>query len=372
MRDQRLKKLAEVLVHYSVAVKPGDFVLVSCQDIAVPWMVEVTEAAIKAGAHVETFIHSPDVDETLLRFGSEQQLIASRYLRETMMKRADVWLSAWGNRNTRAKTNILPEKMKLFSQGNASWHRIYFDRIADGSLRWCGTQFPTEADAQEASMSLREYEDFVYCAGLLDKDDPVTEWRRIRDEQNRWVHYLNKRKELHIISRGTDIRVGIGGRKWINCAGNENFPDGELFTAPIKEEVNGCIAFSFPGIYMEREVEDICLEVKDGKIVTATAKKGEDFLLSILATDNGSAFFGEVALGTNYGIQKFTRNMLFDEKIGGTIHFALGEAPKETGGINESAIHWDLLCNMKDEGKIYADGELFYENGKFIEAVLSE
>lgn len=370
MADMRLEKLAELLVNYSTEVKKGDFVLVGCEDISEPWMKEVVKEAVKAGAHVETMLESHEVKNIKLRYCTDEQLQEEYFIQKIALEKADVWLTAWGSRNTKVNSNISAHKLQLAAKGAASWRKIYSQRMGDGSLRWCGTQFPTYADAQEASMSLEEYEDFVYGAGLLDKEDPVSEWRRISKEQEKWVKYLNSKKELHIISQGTDIEVNIEGRKWINCDGKVNFPDGEIFTSPVEDKVNGHITFSFPGIYMGKEIEGISLEVKNGKVVKAFAEKGEDLLNKLLAIDEGASRFGEVAIGTNYGIQKFTRNMLFDEKIGGTIHMAIGDSMPEAGGENRSNIHWDMLCDMRNGGKIFADGELFYENGKFIDDVL--
>ena len=370
MKDIRLNKLAKLLVNYSTEVKKGDFVFVRCDEVARPWMVEVAREAILAGAHVEAQLVSEEVSEVILKYSSEEQLKEGNFLLENELKRADVWLTAWGARNTKINSNINAEKIKLSSQGSKSWRQVYSEKVGSGSLRWCGTQFPTYADAQEASMSLCEYEDFVYGAGLLDNEDPVKEWKRISVEQEQWVRYLDNKEELHIISEGTDIKVGIKNRKWINCDGKQNFPDGEIFTSPIEDKVNGYITFSFPGIFSGKEIEGIRLEVADGKVVKASAKKGEELLHAILQTDDGASRFGEVAIGTNYGIQKFTRNMLFDEKIGGTIHMAIGDSMPEAGGENRSTVHWDMLCDMRSGGRIYADDELFYKNGRFIEKVL--
>ena len=291
---------------------------------------------------------------------------------ESILSKADVWLTAWGNRNTRMLSRIDSNKLKIHQQGASVWRKIYSDRTGDGSLRWCGTQYPTYADAQEASMSMSEYEDFVYGAGLLDSEDPVSEWKKISKEQDRWVKYLDSKSSLHIVSEGTDIMIGINGRKWINCDGKQNFPDGEIFTSPLENNINGYITFSFPGIFAGRQIEGIKLEVKDGKVINAWANKGEELLKSLLETDEGSSFFGEVAIGTNYGIKDFTSNMLFDEKIGGTVHMAIGDSMPEAGGKNKSSLHWDMLCDMRNGGKIYADGELFYENGKFIDSILEK
>ena len=372
MGDIRLNKLAKLLVNYSTKVKKGDFVFISCNDVAKPWVVEVAKEAIKAGAHVEYSLDSEDVNETILKNSNEEQLLEGSHLNKHMLSKADVWLTAWGSRNTKMNSNVDSKKLQLKSRGAASWRKIYSERMGDGSLRWCGTQFPTYADAQEASMSLSEYEDFVYGAGLLDMEDPVSEWKKISAYQDRWVKYLNTKKELHFLSEGTDIKVKVEGRKWINCDGKANFPDGEIFTSPIENGMNGYITFSFPGIYMGKEIEGIRLEVLDGKVVKGTAQKGEELLKMLIETDEGASCFGEVAIGTNYGIKKFTKNMLFDEKIGGTIHMAIGDSDPEAGGLNRSSIHWDMLCDMRNGGKIYADGELFYENGQFKEEILKK
>lgn len=372
MKDERLSKLAKVLVNYSAKVKPGEFVFVYCEDVAIPWMKEVVKEAIKAGAHVETMIKNAEIEEAKLKLSSEEQLLEDNFILTNVLEKADVWFSAWGTINTKINSNIHSKKIQLASKGAASWRTIYSNGMADGSLRWCGTQFPTQAEAQEASMSLEEYEDFVYGAGLLDADNPIEEWKKVSAKQERWVKYLDTKKELHIVSEGTDITADISGRKWINCDGRVNFPDGEIFTSPVENAINGVISFSFPGIYLGKEIEGIKLEVKDGKVIKATAKKGEDLLHTLLATDEGACRFGEVAIGTNYGIKSFTKNMLFDEKIGGTVHMAIGDSMGDAGGKNKSSIHWDMLCDMRKGGKIYADGELFYENGEFLEGILEK
>ncbi|MGK0468612.1 aminopeptidase [Clostridium sp.] len=370
MADQRLNKLAKLLVNYSTQVKPGDFVFVCCDEVATPWMIEVVKEAVKAGANVETALFSQEVSEIKLKYSSEEQLLQENVLMKTMLDKADVWISAWGNRNTKTNSRIDAYRLQMSSKGAASWRKIYSEKMGNGSLRWCGTQFPTYSDAQEASMSFSDYQDFVYGAGLLDAENPAKEWKKISDEQERWIKYLDTKKSLQFISVGTDIKVNVDGRKWINCDGKVNFPDGEIFTSPVEDGVNGIITFSFPGIYMGKEIEGIVLEIESGKVVKATATKGEELLKALLETDEGACRFGEIAIGTNYGIKDFTKNMLFDEKIGGTVHMAIGDSMPEAGGLNRSTIHWDMLCNMRNGGKIFADGELFYENGAFLLAIL--
>lgn len=371
MKDSRLEKLADVLVNYATNVKKGDHVAISAEDCAIPFIKAVARAAVKKGALVEYYVDVPDVDAELLKNGTSEQY-ARPNQRFGACASADVWISAWGSENTKTMQSIPAEHLKERRLANKENRKLYTERMGSGALRWCGTQFPTNAEAQMAGMSLEEYEDFVYSAGFLYEDDPVAKWKEMADEQQKWVQYLNGKKELHIISVDTDITVNITGRKWINCCGQENFPDGEIFTSPVEDGVNGYITFSYPSIINGHEFEKVCLHVKDGRIEEASCadKDKEANLLSYIDTDAGSRYFGEVAIGTNYGIQKHTKNILFDEKIGGSMHMAIGEAFQEAGGKNTSAIHWDMINDMTKEGKIYADGELFYEKGKFLPDVL--
>jgi len=233
-------------------------------------------------------------------------------------------------------------------------------------MRWCGTLFPTYALAQEADMSLSEYEEFVYGAMLLDREDPIAEWRAFSVEQQKKVDYLDKVHEIRIVAEDTDLRMEVGGRKWMNSDGHRNFPSGEVFTGPVEESVNGTIRFTYPGIRGGAAVEDVKLRFENGRLVDASAGRGEELLLGEIDTDEGARYLGEVAIGNNYGIQRFTRNTLFDEKIGGTCHIALGSSYPDTGGKNESAIHWDLVCDLRRGGAVYADGEVIHENGAWL------
>ncbi len=370
MKDLRLDRLASLLVNYSVKVKPKDKVYVICDEVAIPWMKSVIEASIKAGGNVETKIECQELNEIMLRHATEEQLMQSNQLMADIVRNADVLLTAWGGRNTKINANIDSDRIQLERRSQKKWREIFSKKMGEGTLRWCGTQFPTFSDAQEANMSLSDYEEFVFGAGYLQLENPVSAWEKISKDQQRWVEYLDPKQELHITAKDTDIKVGIAGRKWVNCDGKVNFPDGEIFTSPVENKIDGQITFSFPGIYAGKEIEGIHLDIKEGLVTKAKAKKGEDLLKALIETDEGSKRFGEVAIGTNYNIKTFTRNMLFDEKIGGTIHMALGDSMVEAGGVNRSTLHWDMLCDMRKEGKIFADGELFYENGKFIESVL--
>ena len=371
MRDERLEKLARLLVEYSTEVKKGDTVAVSGEEAALPFIKAVARAAIEKGAYVSYYVDLPEIEEYLLKHGEDAQ-ISQPNNRFGACASADVWISAWGTKNVNTLSNADGEKLKIRRLGNRENRQKYQKRSGDGSLRWCGTQFPADGDAQNASMSLAEYEDFVYGAGFLDCPNPVEKWKEMEAMQIRWVRYLNQKKSLRVCAKGTDITIGIAGRKWIACCGHENFPDGEIFTSPQEKEINGVITFSYPAILNGNEFEQVTLRVEKGRIIQCSCanKEMEEKLKSYLDTDEGSRYFGEVAIGTNYHIRQFTKNILFDEKIGGTMHMAVGAAMEEAGGVNVSSIHWDMITSMIDGGKIYADGELFYDNGKFIDRVL--
>jgi aminopeptidase len=218
-------------------------------------------------------------------------------------------------------------------------------------------------------MSQREYEDFVFRAGLLHLPDPIGEWKKISERQQRLADFLNGAKEVRVIGKDTDLKVGVEGRRWINCDGHENFPDGEVFTGPIEDATEGTIRYSFPAVHHGRECHDIVLKFKAGKVVEARASKGEEFLLGMLEQDPGARVLGEFAIGTNFGIQQYTKNTLFDEKIGGTCHAAIGAAYPETGGKNDSGLHWDMVCDLRQKGcRIEVDGVVILEEGRFLRA----
>src|SRR3954454_584976 len=242
----------------------------------------------------------------------------------------------------------------------------FMKRAAEGSLHWVGTQFPSQGAAQDAEMSLREYEDFVFAAGHIYHDDPIGEWKRISERQKRLVDFLNGKKEYRVVAaNGTDVRLNLDGKTWINCDGHENFPDGEVFSGPVVESVEGQVNFSFPAVHHGRECDGVKLTFKDGKVVDAAASKGLDFLISMLDMDGGSRFLGECAIGTNYDIQQYTRNTLFDEKIGGTCHFALGAGSPESGNNNQSGLHWDMVVDLRQGGYVEVDGVKVNVDGKF-------
>jgi aminopeptidase len=259
-----------------------------------------------------------------------------------------------------------PKRIGLAQAARKPLMDIFLSRASEGKLKWVGTQFPTQACAQDAEMSLSEYEDFVFGAGLIYDADPVAQWKKISVEQQRLADYLNGRKQYRVVAaNGTDLRMSVEGRRWINCDGHENFPDGEVFTGPVVDSVDGQVNFSFPAVHHGRECDGVRLTFRGGKVVEASAAKGEEFLISMLDTDAGSRFLGECAIGTNYGITRYTRNTLFDEKIGGTVHFALGMGYPETGNTNKSGLHWDMVVDLRRGGYVEVDGVKINVDGKF-------
>ena len=367
MRDARLDRLADVLVRYSTEVKKGDLVRISGDVLGLPLMEAIYEKVLAAGGNPFVQMSSDAMEEAFYRYASEEQLAflspVAKYVAETV----DVSIGLWAEENTKSMSNVDPKKQSMASQARKPISKRFLERAAKKELRWTGTQYPTAASAQDAEMSLREYEDFVFRAGLLHMADPIAEWRKISERQQRLADYLNKAKEVRVIGKDTDLRLGVEGRIWINCDGHENFPDGEVFTGPIEDATEGTIRYSFPAVHHGRECHDIVLKFKNGKVVEARASKGEDFLLEMIDQDAGGRTLGEFAIGTNFGITKFTKNTLFDEKIGGTCHAALGAAYPETGGKNDSGLHWDMVCDLRQPGcRIEVDGRVILEAGKLV------
>lgn len=365
MADPRVQKLAQVLTRYSLALKPGDKLKLRGTVESLPLVREVYREATRAGAFVLPQIVDETLDEILLKEGSQAQLEFFPELRMQEVEYIDTLLSIIGSANTRQLSHIDPTRLAVFRKASGPVLKRTNERFAAGTLRWNATLYPTEAHAQEAGMSLSEYEHFVYGAGMLDEADPVAAWRQQAATQQRIIDFLNPRKHIRIVAGDTEIEYRCAERLWINCAGTENFPDGEVFTSPIEDSVNGHVRFSYPSVYNGRESTDVRLTFKDGKVVAATATHGQEFLDAMLNMDAGARYLGEVAFGLNYNITQFTRNILFDEKIGGTMHLALGASYPETGGQNESGLHWDMVSDLHD-GEVYADGELCYRNGKFL------
>jgi len=366
MTDIKLNRLANALVNYSTKVRAGDWAHINANWQAIPLVKEAVKYVLRAGGHPSVTLESGDLNEVFMSEAGEAQLAWMPPLDMHMIKNADVWIIIEAPENTRVMNNIDPSRQQARNLAYEKWMEIYSKRSAAGELRWVITNYPCQALAQEAGMSLSDYEDFIYQATFADQVDPVQAWRALHEEQERLIAWLAGKKNISIRGAHADLTLSIAGRKFINSDGARNMPDGEIFTSPVEESVNGWVYFNYPAIYQGTAVEGARLEFERGRVVNASAEKNEPFLLKMLDADEGARFLGELGIGTNYGITRFTRNILYNEKIGGSFHLALGNGFGEAGGKNESTIHWDLISDAASDAEMRADGELFYKDGKFV------
>jgi aminopeptidase len=365
MPDPRVVKLAQIMVDYSLELKPGQQVWLRTAPVAQEFNLAFYEQAVKAGAHVLIDQAIPGAEEVYYKYASDQQLDFIAPHRKLVAETFDASLRVWSDENTRSLAGVDPKRIARY---NKAWAEVFngvMKRSAAGLYRWCVTVHPTPAMAQDANMSLADYTDFVYEAGMLHEANPLAFWRAEGKKQEEIIAWLGGRKQVVLKGSNIDLKLSIDGRTFEKSDGLYNFPDGEIFTSPVDDSAQGCVRFKYPGIYAGQEVEDIELSFEGGKVVKEKASRNQQLLTSLLNTDDGARRLGEWGIGTNYGITRFSRNMLFDEKIGGTVHFAVGQAFPECGGKNVSGVHWDMLCDMADS-EIEIDGDLFYKNGRFV------
>ena len=365
MPDPRVTKLAKVLVQYSLDLQPGDKFRIRTSPLAGDLSLAVYKQALLAGAHINVQSVLPGAVEIFYKYASDAQLEHISPLTRLMTETWDADLYIEAEHNTRELSAVDPARISKTRKANAELSKIFLERAAKGELKWSLTVFPTHSMAQEADMSLADYQDFVYGACLLDEDDPVAAWRKLGDQQSGYIQWLEGRDQVAIQGENVDLKFSIKGRSFENCDGKYNFPDGEIFTGPVEDSVNGYIRFSYPAIFSGQEVDNIELWFQEGRVIKEKAAKGQELLTKMLDTDQGARSLGEWGIGTNYGIQRFTKNMLFDEKMGGTIHLAVGAGFPETGSQNDSGIHWDMLCDMQ-AAEVRVDGDLFYKDGQFV------
>ncbi len=364
--DPRIEKVADVMVYYSTKIQPGDLVMINLYDpLAEPLALAVEQRVLEAGGYPVFAMEPTGADDVFYAYAGDSQLDRINPLMEWLMENIDVRMALRATSNTRALSNVAPEALARRRRANHPITQTFMERQGTGELRWVLTQHPTQASAQDADMSLREYEDFIYGACMAHLDDPVAYWEQKAEEQQRLIDWLKGKDRVEVRGEHIDLTLSIKGRTFANGSGEHNFPDGEIFTGPVEDSVNGWVKFSYPAIYNQRGVEGVELRFEKGRVVEATAAKGEDYLNSVLDTDEGARSLGEFAIGTNEGIQQFTRNILFDEKIGGTVHMAVGAGYPDTGSHNKSAVHWDMICDMRSGGEIVVDGALFYKDGEF-------
>jgi len=365
MFDDFAPKLAQVMAGYSTQIKEGDFVYITTSTLAAPLVEALYEAILDRGGNPSVHLRQPGLDELFYQKASDAQLEFVSPLGEVIMREADVYIVIGADDNTKALSGIDPSRFVKVQQANKHVREMLFKRL-DGDLRYLYTVWPTPAAAQQADMGLLDYRAFVYKACGLDLPDPVAHWQSFRATQERLSAWLADKRHAEIKGPGIDLSFDFQGRKWISCHGDLNMPDGEIYTGPVEDSVNGRVEFSYPSLSAGTDVDGIKLTFKDGVVVEASAEKGEAHLLAQLDVDAGARRLGEFAIGTNFGVTQYTGNTLFDEKIGGTIHMALGNSIPDSRGVNQSSIHWDIVHGMQNGGEIRIDGELFYRAGEFM------
>lgn len=365
MSDPRVVQMADVIINYSIGLKPGEKILIGGPEGGAPLLKELYRAALRAGGLVSTHISLPGMQKIFFDEANEAQLQWLSPIMRLLLEDFDAYVSLWADDNTKEGTHFDLQKRATRGKAMAPFQKEFLEKMNTGELRWCGTLYPTSAHAQDAEMATEDYEAFVFGACLPDPEDPIGFWRGMEARQELLVTSLQQAKQMRLVAKDTDITVKTAGRTWINSCGHKNFPDGEVFTGPHEDATTGHVRFTYPAVYQGVEVEDVQLWFEEGKVVKATAAKGEEFLLSMLDRDEGARRLGEFAIGTNPGITQFTRHTLFDEKIQGTAHMALGLSIPESGGVNQSQIHWDMVVDLRQGGQIFADDQLIYENGHF-------
>src|ERR671920_1121804 len=366
MRDHRVDALAQILVRYSTKVKKGDVCSIASSSAAEPLVQAIYEEILRAGGLPIMQLATSGAQAAFYDLASDEQLDWVPPTTEWTVENANVHISVMASLNTRELSNADPKKQARHQKARKQIMETSMRRAAENSYRWALTLYPTHAYASEAGMSLPAYEDFYYAACLALDGDPVTAWNRQSDEVRRLTEWIQGKEEVRIQADRTDITLGVAGRNWIPCVGEHNMPDGEFFTGPVEDAVNGEICFSFPASYGGRTVSGVCLRFEDGKVVDASADQGEEFLLEMLDTDDGARRLGELGIGTNFGIATGTKEILLDEKIGGTVHMAVGMAYPESGGTNNSAVPWDMVCDLRAGGALVVDGTEIQRDGKFV------
>ncbi len=360
MRDERLKKLARVLVEYSVRAGEGEQVVVSGGAAAEPLIKEVYVRLLDVDAIPIPQVSLPGMQELFFGHAKAHHYEETPPVVRSMYEGADAFISIMSPQNTRALAAVDPQKQQALGKRDKALRDMIVARD-----RWALTLFPTEALAQESEMGLDDYEEFVFEAMALNEDDPVRYWREKAREQQRLIERLEEADEVRITGLQTDLTLSVKDRKFLNGDGSHNMPCGEIFTGPVEDSANGEVYFGIPVAVGGREVSGVRLRFEEGRVVGSSAEKGEEYLSAMLDADDGARYLGELGIGTNYGIPRATKNILFDEKLGGTVHLAVGRSYEKTGGKNESSVHWDLISDLREGGELYADGELLQRDGKF-------
>ena len=366
MSDMRIERWAHTLVHYCLYLKPGDILAIYATPLATPLIEAVYREALHIGANPVPVIALDSLDEILLLEGSDEQLTTPSPIAKLLAEQATARLHISSSSNPRALNNIDPTRLARRRQASYGLSTTMRQREQAGQFRWCGTLYPTNGYAQEANMSLHDFEEFVYEVCFLNDPDPIARWTELGIQQQRFVDWLAGHEQIHLIANGTDLTLSIKDRTFINSDGKRNFPSGEFFTGPVENSVNGVVQFDIPATYDGRAVQGVRLVFKEGKVIEASARQGNDFLQQMLLLDEGASYLGEFAFGNNLRVNRPTGNILFDEKMGGTVHMALGASYPETGGVNKSALHWDMICDLRGAGEVWVDGGLFLKDGRVV------
>ena len=360
MTDRRIRNLAKTLVRYCVAVRRGDMVGVSGGILAAPLFSAVYEELLAAGAFPVLSMSPDGLGEILYRRGQPHHFTTLTPYARAHARCMDATINIYSQSNSRALSGADPRKQVQLSKTMKPVSEILHRKP------WVITLFPTEAYAQDAEMSLRAFEDFVYGATFSDEDNPPAAWRAVGRKQDKLIARLRGADRVRIVGLETDLTLSVKGRTFVNSAGHRNMPSGEIFAAPVETSAEGRVRFDYPVCAYGREISGVRLVFRKGVVVEAAADKHADFLNTMLDSDPGARRLGELGIGTNMKIQRFVKNILFDEKIGGTVHLALGRSPLDTRGKNQSAIHWDMIKDLRRGGAVYVDGRPFEKDGKFV------
>ena len=366
--DIRLLNFAKILIDHSTHVGPGDRVAITTTTTAEPLVQALYALVLDRGGHPHVLFDLDGQDELLFSHAREDQLDFVPLFHKIAFEEFDVLIKIRAEINTRALGSVDPQRQARRQKAMFSLIQAQLERGADKTLRWVSTLYPTNAYAMESGMGFNEYQDFVFRAMHADEGtpDPVAHWQGVEKEQQRIIDLIQGGDRVELKGPNVDLSLSIKDRVFMNACGEHNMPDGEIYTGPVEDSANGWVRYTYPAMYHGRIVEGIELKFEGGKVVQASAKENEDYLLKMLDTDAGSRYIGEFAIGTNFEIDRFTKSILFDEKIGGTFHMALGAGYPETGSQNKSDIHWDMICDLRKDSQIQVDGELVYKNGEFV------
>lgn len=368
MASTPLQKLAHILVDHSTKVKAGDRVAIETTTNAEELVRHIYELVLQRGGHPHLIISLPDQEKIFFQYASDDQLAFTPQFQKFVTEQFEAYIRVRADIDPLALRDVPGHKQSLRQKGMAPVRNALLQRGATNSLRWVLSQIPTEGYAREAGMSLKEYTEFAFSACHVDEStpDPVAHWENIRKNQVRMIECIEGHDLVKLEGPNLDLSLSVKGRKFNNSYGLHNVPDGEIYSGPVEDSVNGWVSFTYPVIYQGQAVEGVELQFEKGRVISAKAQVGEQLLLAMIASDEGAHYLGEFAIGTNYEIDRFTRNILFDEKIGGSFHVALGAGYPETGSRNTSSIHWDMICDLRSDSQILVDGEVIYRNGKFI------